>query len=68
MKYHLQLQEIAGTTISKFIWSLCPLEVSTNNSSDIFGDIYVYSSDKNNKTIVIAPATVTKKKNSKISA
>lgn len=63
---YLQLHEILGTIISKFIRSLCPLEVSTNNSSDTFGDIYVCNSDKKSRIITIAPETVTKSKTWKV--
>lgn len=36
---YLQLHDIVGTVISILILSLCPLDVSTNNSSEILGDM-----------------------------
>lgn len=59
MEIYLQLQEIVGTIISTFMRNLCPLDVSTNSSSDMFGDMYVWSSDRNNRIITIAPVIVT---------
>lgn len=58
-KICLQSQDILGTTMSKLILNWCPRDVSTNNSSDMFGDKYVCISDRISKTITTAPVTVT---------
>lgn len=57
---YLQSHDILGTIISKLILNLCPLDVSTNNSSEILGDMYVCSSDSISMTIINAPTTVTR--------
>lgn len=38
-RVYLQLHEMVGTIISKFMRNLWPLDVSTNNSSEMLGEI-----------------------------
>lgn len=57
---------MVGTIMSMFILNLWPLDVSTNNSSDTFGDRYVWSSDRKSRIIIAAPVTVTAKENNHI--